>query len=71
MDVGSHADPRLRGDARGGDGGVREKLADGISVRLPMQVALITPRSGGIRAIVLTIRPHISASMSLTRSSVL
>jgi hypothetical protein len=27
---GSHADSRLRGDARGRDGGIREKLAAGV-----------------------------------------
>ena len=33
---GPHADARLRGDARGCDGGVRQELATGIGAALPL-----------------------------------
>ena len=46
---GSHADTRLRADARGCDGGVREELAAGIrSWRPPAAITPSAYRAGGL-----------------------
>jgi hypothetical protein len=41
-----HDDPRLRGNTRSGDGGVREKLAAGIRAVAPASLQYTFQRSG-------------------------
>ena len=42
---GPHADARLRGDARGCDGGVRQELATGIGLPAPQGIPLAADRA--------------------------